>query len=155
MNTFSLYLLFLAIGCVAGRINEVNELKRISFNTTLIDPYTYSLLNTQLNPSGEIRRTLINENRLSQKSPCVVVFSDALFLDHRVEERPMECELQSADKMNANKFKIVTVRGLSTKWAKKHNVESGVTTLFASNAVIDDDSNELIIPTNATIKVNQ
>jgi hypothetical protein len=57
--------------------------------------------------------------------------------------------------MNAKQYEMVKVRGITTKWARKNHIESGVTTLFASNSVIDDDSRELIIPTNDTIKVIQ
>ena len=82
-----------------------------------------------------------------------MVFSHEQYLDHHVEEQPLECELQSDDIMNVNQYKMVKVKGLTTKWARHNGIESGVTTLFASNSVIDDDSSELIIPTNETIKV--
>jgi hypothetical protein len=85
----------------------------------------------------------------------VLVISHKQYLDHHVEEQPLECELQSADNMNVNQYKLVKVRGLTTKWARRNDIESGVSTLFASNSVIDADSSELIIPTNDTIKVSQ
>ena len=83
----------------------------------------------------------------------MVVLSHKQYLDHHVEEQPLECELQSKDVLNVKQYTMVKVKGLKAKWARKNGIESGVTTLFASNSVIDDDSNELIIPTNETIKV--
>ena len=84
-----------------------------------------------------------------------MVVSHKQYLDRHVEEQPLECELQSNDKMNVKQYKMVKVQGLTTKWARKNGIKSGVTTLFASNSVIDGDSSELIIPTNETIKVRQ
>ena len=97
---------------------------------------------------------LQDNNRRAQKSPCVVVLSDKQYLDHHVEEQPLQCELQSNDVLNVKQYTMVEVKGLTTKWARKNGIESGVTTLFASNSVIDDDFSELIIPTNVTIKVS-
>ena len=102
-----------------------------------------------------LRRTKSNKSRRQSKSPCVVVLSDKQYLDHHSEEQPVECELQADDILGEKKYKMVKVKGLGTKWAEKNKIESGVTTLFASNSVIDDDSNELIIPTGETIQVSQ
>ena len=98
---------------------------------------------------------LQNKNRRAQKSPCVVVVSHKQYLDHHFEEQPLECELQSNDIMNVKQYQMVKVQGLTTGWARKNEIESGVTTLFAANSMIDEDSSELIIPTNETIKVSQ
>ncbi len=49
---------------------------------------------------------------------------------------------------------MVKVKGKTTGWARKNAIESGVTTIFASNSVIDDSTNELIIPTGETIEVS-
>ncbi|KAI2504195.1 Gametolysin peptidase M11 [Fragilaria crotonensis] len=57
--------------------------------------------------------------------------------------------------MNVTKHKVVKVKGMTTKWARKNAVKSGVTTLFASNSVIDDSTDELIIPTGETIKLGR
>jgi hypothetical protein len=84
----------------------------------------------------------------------VVIVSIKDYIDHRYEDQPLECELQAADKTNAKKHRVVRVKGMTTKWARKHAVVSGVTTLFASNSVIDDNTNELIIPRGETIKVS-
>ena len=84
-----------------------------------------------------------------------MVLSHKQYIDHHFEEQPLECELQSQDVLNVKQYKVVKVEGLTTRWARKNGIESGVTTLFASNAVIDDDSSALIIPTNVTIKVSQ
>lgn len=131
MQTFSLFVLLLTASCVAAQTNE-------------------------LNPSQEFRPTPINKDRRrTQKSPCVVVLSHTLYLDGHVQEEPLECELQSADNLNGEQHTIIKVRGLTTKWGRKNNIESGVTTLFASNSVIDGDSRELIIPTNETIKLGR
>jgi hypothetical protein len=67
----------------------------------------------------------------------------------------VECELQATDIMNVTKHRVVKVKGMTTKWARKNAVESGVTTLFATNSVIDDSTDELIIPTGETIKVRE
>jgi hypothetical protein len=157
MQTFSLFVLLLTASCVAAQTNEVKKLES-SASTNSDTPYTY--LNgshtVQLNPSQEFRPTPINKDRRrTQKSPCVVVLSHTLYLDGHVQEEPLECELQSADNLNGEQHTIIKVRGLTAKWGRKNNIESGVTTLFASNSVIDGDSRELIIPTNETIKVRQ
>ena len=87
--------------------------------------------------------------------PCVVLITHKQYADQHSEEQPLECELQSDDIVGTNKVKMVKVKGLNTKWARKNKIESGVTTIFAPNSVIDDDSNELIIPTGETIKVSR
>jgi hypothetical protein len=110
---------------------------------------------THLQTSSQLlRRTQTKKNRRASKHPCVVIFSDKEYLDRHVEEQPVECELQSTDIMNVTKYNVVKVKGMTTKWARKNAVKSGVTTLFASNSLIDDSTDELIIPTRETIKVS-
>ena len=68
-------------------------------------------------------------------------------------DQPLECELQGVD-LNGTKYKLVRVKGLTSSWALKNNVTSGVTTIFAPNgADIDDEVNELLVPSGAVIKV--
>jgi hypothetical protein len=45
------------------------------------------------------------------------------------------------------------VDGLTTGWALRNGVESGVTTLFAENAMIDNDGKLLEIPADGDIQV--
>ena len=108
----------------------------------------------RLKPSM-LRGALTNANGRPQTSPWVVFLAHKQYLDHHFEEQPLECELQAADGTSDKQFKMAKLSGLTTKWARKNNVESGVTTLFASNSVIDENSRELIIPTTETIKVRQ
>lgn len=101
-----------------------------------------------------LRRTQTKKHRRASKHPCVVIISDKQYIDHHVEDQPLECELQATDIMNVTKHNVVKVKGITTKWARKNSVKSGVTTLFASNSIIDDSTDELIIPTGETIKVS-
>jgi hypothetical protein len=75
------------------------------------------------------------------------------FENSRKEDQPLVCELGGKD-LNGTPYKIVQIKGLTTSWAVKNNVESGVTTLFASNSVINDETNELIIPKGQAIEVS-
>jgi hypothetical protein len=92
--------------------------------------------------------------RRVSKHPCVVIISDKEYLDHRVEDQPLECELQATDVMNATEYNVVKLKGMTSKWARKNAIESGVTTLFATDSVIDYSTNELIIPSGNKIKVS-
>ncbi len=50
---------------------------------------------------------------------------------------------------------MVRVANRTTSWARKNNLESGESTIFAtSGAEIDDDAGELIIPSGSTIEVS-
>jgi hypothetical protein len=71
----------------------------------------------------------------------------------RKEDQPLMCELRGKD-LNDTPYKVVHLNGLTTSWAVKNNVESGVTTLFASNSVINDETNEVIIPKGQAIEVS-
>ncbi|KAI2504207.1 Gametolysin peptidase M11 [Fragilaria crotonensis] len=72
-----------------------------------------------------LRRAQSNKNRRASKNPCVVILSDKEYLDHHVEDQPLECELQSTDVVKAN------------------------------GIMIDDDTDELIIPTGETIELGR
>lgn len=68
-------------------------------------------------------------------------------------DQPLACELQGDD-LNGTRYKMVRVNGLTSSWALKNNVTSGVTTIFAPDgAAIDDEMNELVVPSRAAIKV--
>ena len=103
----------------------------------------------------DIVATQIKTRRRTSKHPCVIIFSDRDYIDHRVEDQPVECELQATDIINVKEHSVVRVRGMTSRWARKNAVLSGVTTLYAPNAVIDDMTNELIIQTGETIKVSR
>jgi len=83
-----------------------------------------------------------------------VVISHRQFEDQHEEDQPLECELQGAD-LNGQVYKMVRVANRTTSWARKNNMESGESTIFAtSGAEIDDDAGELIIPSGSTIQVS-
>ena len=84
----------------------------------------------------------------------MVIISDKEYLDRRVEDQPLQCELQATDVVNSTQYNVVKLKGMTSKWARKNAIESGVTTVFASNSVIDYNSNELIIPSGNKIKVS-
>jgi hypothetical protein len=69
------------------------------------------------------------------------------------EDQPLVCELRGKD-LNDTPYKIVQIKGLTTSWAVKNNVQSGVTTLFASKSAINDETNELVIPKGQAIEVS-
>ena len=75
--------------------------------------------------------------------------------DGRHVDQPLECELQGED-LDGKKYKMVRVKGLTSSWAEKSNVTSGVTTIFApEGATIDDYASELIVPSETAIKVRR
>ena len=82
----------------------------------------------------------------------MVVVSEKDYEDHREEEQPLECELRGQD-LNGTNYKTIRVKGLKSSWAKKNKVESGRTTLYAANSYIDDETDELIIPTGEALEV--
>ncbi len=68
-------------------------------------------------------------------------------------DQPLNCELQGGD-LYGKKYKMVRVKGLTTSWAMKNNVTSGVTTILPpEGAEIDDQTNELVVPSGTVIKV--
>jgi hypothetical protein len=92
-------------------------------------------------------------SRRQGKHACLVILSEKQYADHRIEDQPVQCELHPDDLKDGALSQIVTIESLTSSWARKNNVLSGETTLFAENAIIDDLSNELIIPSSATIMV--
>jgi hypothetical protein len=88
------------------------------------------------------------------KNSCLLLTVEKDYEDHRGEEdQPLECELRGDD-LNGTSFKMVRIKGLKTDWARKNKIKSGMTELFAENFIIDDDTNELIIPKTKSLKVN-
>ena len=83
---------------------------------------------------------------------CVTVLSDKQFLDKHKEEQPVECELQGED-LDGKAYRMVQVSGLPPGWAKQNRIESGVSTIEAQGFDIDDDTNELIVPSGAEVVV--
>jgi hypothetical protein len=93
--------------------------------------------------------------RRESKQACVTILSEKQFLDHtRVEEQPVECELQGED-LDGKGYKMVQVRGLYPGWAKQNGIVSGLSTIEAQGFDIDDDTNELIVPSGAEVVVGQ
>jgi hypothetical protein len=93
------------------------------------------------------------KNRRQSMEPCVAVKILAQYQDNRVVDEPLGCELQGED-LNGRQYTMIKIRGLTSSWARRNNVTSGVTTIFAPDgAIIDDQTNELVIPSGATIKV--
>jgi hypothetical protein len=90
--------------------------------------------------------------RRKTKNPCVVLISEKEYEDNREEDQPLECELQGDDR-NGGLYRMVRIHGVTTKWAKNNKLESGLSTLFAQDAEIDDESNELSIPEGSNIQV--
>jgi hypothetical protein len=85
------------------------------------------------------------------KKPCVVMVAQKFFQRDNVEG--LTCLLASQDLTNGQRSQIVRVKGLTLKWAKKNRLISGVTTIFAKTAQIDDKVDTLIFPPGVTIKV--
>lgn len=84
------------------------------------------------------------------KNSCRLLFVERDYVDRREEDQPIECELRGKD----GTFKMLRVKGFKTDWLKKNNIKSGMTKLFAADFIIDDDTNELIIPSAQRLKVN-
>jgi hypothetical protein len=79
------------------------------------------------------------------------MITEKAFQDFDIEG--VSCELLGEDLLNGRPYQIVQVKGLTTAWAMKNKMRSGVTTLFSENAQINDKDNQLIIATGASIKV--
>ena len=93
-----------------------------------------------------------NQHRLS-KSPCVAFEMTKEYVDKRSVDEPLGCELQGED-LIGRQYWMVTIKGLTTSWARKNKVTSGATTIFVPDgAYINDETSELVIPPGATIKV--
>jgi hypothetical protein len=96
-------------------------------------------------------KTIGNGKRKS-KNPCIVVISEKEYDDNHEEDQPLECELQGDD-LDGGAYQMLRVKDVTTKWAKNNKLESGLSTIFAQDAEIDDDSNELKIPKGSSIQV--
>ena len=83
---------------------------------------------------------------------CVAIVISKQFEDHHRVDVPLECELLGDD-LDGGEHTIVQIEGLTTSWARKNNVSSGVTTIFAPGTLIDDQAHQMIIPSRAHIKV--
>jgi hypothetical protein len=66
----------------------------------------------------------------------------------------LECELRGLD-LQGSFHKTVKIDGMTSEWAEANGVESGVTTLFANNAVINYPEHKLEIPDIGNIEVNK
>ena len=87
------------------------------------------------------------------KRACLVLLSEKEYADHHAEDQPVLCELHPDDRKSGARYQAVKINGLTSRWARKNNILSGVTTLFAESSLIDDSTNELLIPSHSTIKV--
>jgi hypothetical protein len=87
------------------------------------------------------------------KNSCLLLTVEKDYEDHREEDQSLECELRG-NHLNGTSFKMVRIKGLKTDWARENKIKSGMTELFVDNFIIDDDTNELIIPKTKTLKVN-
>ena len=67
-------------------------------------------------------------------------------------ESTIECELRGED-LQGSYHKTVQMDGLSSEWAAANGVESGVTTFFTNDVVIDETKDILKVPSNAEIEV--
>jgi hypothetical protein len=77
---------------------------------------------------------------------------DTDFSSNNSTKQLVECELQGIDRGGKN-YAWTFVRLDLASLSNMEGFQSGITTLFASNAEIDDDVNELIIPKGEKIKV--
>jgi hypothetical protein len=85
------------------------------------------------------------------RESCLIRFSTVEFEDGHGEST-VECELRGED-LQGSSYKSVMIDGMTTEWAKANGIESGVTTVFANNALIDEAKNKLEIPANGVIEV--
>jgi hypothetical protein len=85
------------------------------------------------------------------KKPCVVIVTEKFFQNYDVEG--LSCQLATQDLTNGQRFQMLRVQGLTSRWAMKNKLKSGITTLFAKDAQIDDKHDTLIFPPGVTIKV--
>jgi hypothetical protein len=87
------------------------------------------------------------------KNSCLVLISEKEYEDGRREEQPIECELRGED-LNGTNYKLVRIKNLKSSWARKNSIQSGVTTLFADDFMIDDSANEIVFRGGEALKVN-
>jgi hypothetical protein len=95
-----------------------------------------------------------NGTRRRSRSECIAVVFETEYEDHRDVDEPLACELLGED-LNGKPYGMVRIKGITSKWARKNKVKSGVTTIFVpSGADIDDSARELVIPTGSAIQVS-
>jgi hypothetical protein len=80
----------------------------------------------------------------------LILFSHVEFKDVHGESNVV-CELRGED-LQGSSYKIATIDGMTTDWEQANGIESGVTTLFASNAVMNEAKNTLEIPSVETVE---
>jgi hypothetical protein len=102
----------------------------------------FSLLSLLTQKFGD----LLHEN-------CLILFSIIEFEGGRGGSS-VECELRGQD-LQGSFYKTVKIDTMTMDWAQANGIESGVTTLFATNAVIDETKNILEIPADGNIEVSK
>lgn len=113
---FSLLLTFGDVDAQFDEVRNVRKLLRAMLQPTAKDECT-NAINHHQTSAPLLRRTQSNKRRRASKHPCVVIFSDKEYIDHCVEDQPLECELQSSDITNATEYSVVKVKGMTTKWS--------------------------------------
>lgn len=101
------------------------------------------------NPTENTGRLLFHRK---SKTPCVVVLGDKQYADGHTEKEPIGCELQGED-LNGLGHHMVKVMNLPLVH-QSDDIESGVTTIFDPGADINDDTNEIIFPSDSRVSVS-
>jgi hypothetical protein len=86
---------------------------------------------------------------------CIILIRHSTYDDDEHRDEPLECELQKEDLLMDESYKSLLVRGLTTSWAITNHIRSGMTTLFSEDAIIDLESNELVLPKDQSWKVRR
>jgi hypothetical protein len=84
---------------------------------------------------------------------CLIFFSIIEFEDGRGDSS-VECELRGQD-LQGSFYKTVKIDTMTMDWAQANGIESGVTTLFATNAMIDETKSKLEIPADGNVEVSK
>jgi hypothetical protein len=84
---------------------------------------------------------------------CTLVLVEKDYGDHHEENQQVECELRG-NNLNGTSFKMVRIKGIENKWLKRNKIKSCATKLFVADFIIDDETNELVIPRNQALKVS-
>ena len=101
-----------------------------------------------------LRHLKANGKRHKANHECVAVISIVMFGKGQPSIEELNCELDDDDRTNGTVTKIVKVKGLSAKWARKNGVKSGITTILPTYSEIDGGSNELIVASGSSIEVS-
>jgi hypothetical protein len=113
----------------------------------IISPVINAINRYQQNGQG------VNPNGYRRmKNSCLVLISEREY-EGRREEQPLECELRGED-LNGTNYKLVRIKNLKSSWARKNSIQSGVTTLFADDFMIDESANEIVFRGGEALKVN-